>query len=132
VREDYLEFIADAKELIEEHGQDCWWQKAAPTVGGEPGYPVAGAQPQPIPCVIAFFSQKDLDRGVLQYMDVIPNTEVPDNVQIGLLAGGQSFTPENTDTIRRGAVDAAETAIVKFDVLAPNGTPVLYFITVTK
>lgn len=131
MKEDYASFIADAKELIEEFGQDCWWQKPAPTVAAVPGYPTAGAVPQPIPCQIAFFSQKDLDRGVLQYMDVMPETEVPDNAQVGLLAGGLSFTPENTDTIRRGAIDAAETAIVKMDLLAPNGTPVLYLITVT-
>lgn len=130
-RENYLEFIADAKELIEEFGQDCWWQKPAlPTVGGAPGYPVAGVPSQPHPCVIAFFSPKDLDRGVLQVMDVMPGTEVQDSSQIGLLAGGLGFTPENTDTIRRGAVDAQPISILKMDVLAPNGTPVLYFVTV--
>lgn len=130
MREDYLDFIQDAKELIDEFGQDCYWQKPAPTVGGEPGYPVAGALPQPIPCRIAFFSPKDLDRGVMQFMDVIPGTEVPDSSQVGLLAGGLSFTPENTDTIRRGAPDAAEISIIKMDLLAPNGTPILYFVTV--
>lgn len=130
MRETYADAIADAKELIEEFGQDCWWQKPAPTVAAEPGYPSAGALPQPIPCTIAFFSPKDLDRGVTQFMDVIPGTEVPDNAQVGLLAGGLSFTPELADTIRRGAANAREISILKLDLLAPNGTPVLYFITV--
>jgi hypothetical protein len=129
-RETYLDTIQDAKELINEFGQDCWWQKPAVTVGGVPGYPVAGALPQPLPCVIAFFSPKDLDRGVLQTMDVMPGTEVGDNAQIGLMAGGLDFTPENVDMIRRGAIDATPISILKMDVLAPNGTPVLYFITV--
>lgn len=129
-RENYLEFIKDAKELIEEFGQDCWWQKPGVTVAGAPGYPTKEALPQPLPCVIAFFSPKDLDRGVLQYMDVIPGTEVADNSQVGLMAGGQAFDPETTDTIRRGAIDAREISILKMDVLAPNGTPVLYTITV--
>jgi hypothetical protein len=130
-RENYLEFIQDAKELIEEFGQDCWWQKAPlPTVGGVPGYPVAAPPSQPLPCTIAFFSAKDLDRGVLQVMDVMPGTEVGDSQQVGLMAGGLAFEPETTDTIRRGAADAAEISIIKMDVLAPNGTPVLYFVTV--
>lgn len=131
VRENYLEFIQDAKELIEEFGQDCWWQKPAPvTVGGVPGYPVAGTLPSPVPCVIAFFSAKDLDRGVMQVFDTMPGTEVGDNQQIGLLAGGLDFDPETTDMIRRGDDEAEPISIIKMDLLAPNGTPVLYFITV--
>lgn len=129
-REDYLGFIEDAKELIDEFGQDCWWQKPGVTVAGVPGYPAAQALPQPLPCVIAFFSPKDLDRGVLQFFDVIPGTEVADNSQVGLLAGGQDFEPETTDTIRRGAIDARPISILKMDMVAPNGTPVLYFVTV--
>ena len=123
--------IAIAKEMIAEFGQDCWWQKPPSlNTGGIPGYPVAGALPDPIPCKIAFFSPTDMARGVLQFLDMIPGTEVADNTQIGLLAGGVSFTPENTDGIRRGADDADTVSIIKIDLLAPNGTPVLYTITV--
>lgn len=129
-REDYLEFIQDAKELIYEFGQDCWWQKPPVTVVAVPGYPSAGAPPQPLPCTIAFFSAKDLDRGVMQVFDMMPGTEVGDSTQVGLMAGGLEFEPETTDTIRRGAIDAPEISITKMDVLAPNGTPVLYFVTV--
>lgn len=127
----YDDDIATAKELIEEFGQTCYWQKPQPvTVGGSPGYPVAGDVPQPEECKIAFFRPKDLDSGVAQFMDVIPNTEVPDNTEIGLMAGDVSFVPEGTDRIRRGAIDAPAISIIKIDRLAPNGTPVLYYITV--
>lgn len=129
-REDYLEFIQDAKELIAEFGQDCWWQKPGTTVAGVPGYSTASDLPDPIPCKMAFFSQKDLDRGVMQFMDVIAGTEVPDNAQVGLLAGGIDFTPQNPDSVRRGAIDAEPSHIIKLDLLAPNGTPVLYYVTV--
>ncbi len=130
-REDYLDDIATANELIDEFGQDCWWQKPAPpTGGGSAGYPVAGALPQPVPVRIAFFRPKDLDSGVQQAMDMIAGTEVSDNTEIGLMAGDVPFTPENIDQVRRGAVDAEPISIVKMDKLAPNGTPVLYYVMV--
>lgn len=129
-REDFLDDIATARELIFENGQDCWWQKPAPTVAAVPGYPTAGALPQPIPCQIAFFRPKDLDAGVQQFMDTIPGTEVSDNTEIGLMAGDVPFTPDNLDRVRRGAVDAEPISIIKIDRLAPNGTPILYYVTV--
>ena len=128
----YDDDIATANELINEFGQPCFWQQPAPKSGGVPGYPGAGALPQPIPCTIAFFSPKDLDRGVTQYMDVMPGTEVADSTQVGLMAGDVPFDPKNTDMIRRGAVDAVPISIIKMDLLAPNGTPILWFVTVAK
>lgn len=129
-RETYFEAIADAKELLHEFGQDCWWQKPAPMNGGVPGYPVAGALPQLIPCVIAFFTPRDLNRGRMEFLGHIPDTEIPDNTQIGLMAGGLSFAPELTDMFRRGAVDANPVSLIQIDLLAPNGVPVLYYLTV--
>jgi hypothetical protein len=122
--------IATAKELIDEFGQDCWWQKPAPQTGGVPGYPTVGALPDPIPVKIAFFSGRDLNRGVFEFLSMMPGIEIPDNGEIGLLAGGLTFTPENTDTVRRGAIDAAESSVDKIDRLAPNGTPILYYVQV--
>lgn len=124
--------IATAQELIDEFGQECFWQKPAP-VDSEavPGYPTDGEQPDPIPCKIAFFSGRDLNRGTFEFLQQMGlSLEVPDNGEIGLLAGGISFTPELTDTLRRGAADAAEVSIDKIDRLAPNGTPILYYVTV--
>lgn len=123
--------IATAKELIDEFGQQCYWQKPAPTTGGEPGYPTVGDLPEPIPVKIAFFSGRDLNRGIFEFLSMMPGIEVPDNGEVGLMAGGLTFTPENTDMIRRGAADAAQCSIEKMDRLAPNGTPILYYITVT-
>lgn len=128
--EDYLDFIADAKEMIDEFGQTCWWQKPGVKVGGVPGYPGAAALPQPVACRIAFFRPKDLDSGVMQFGDMMPGTEVSDNTEIGLMAGGLAFTPENIDMVRRGVIDAPPISIIKLDRLAPNGTPVLWFVTV--
>lgn len=122
--------IATAKELIAEFGQTCYWQKPAPVVEVLPGYPNIGPLPAPVECRMVFFSPKDLDRGVGEWLALMQGTEVSMNTQVGLLAGGISFIPENTDTIRRGAIDANETSIHKIDLLAPNGDPVLYFVTV--
>jgi hypothetical protein len=128
--EDYLDFIADAQEMIAEFGQQCYWQKPAPKSGGTPGYPGSGSVPDPVAVKIAFFAPKDLDRGVQQFSDVIPGLEVADNTQVGLMAGGLSFTPENTDRIHRGTNNAEPISIIKIDLLAPNGTPVLWFVSV--
>lgn len=125
--------IATAQELIAEFGQDCWWQKPAPVASTAiPGYPTDGALPAPVPCKIAFFSARDLNRGTFEFLQQMGlSLEVPVSGEIGLLAGGISFTPEMTDTLRRGAVDAPEVSIDKLDRLAPNGTPVLYYVEVT-
>lgn len=125
--------IATAQELIAEFGQDCWWQKAAPkATNNVPGYPTDGALPTPVRCKIVFFSARDLNRGTFEFLQMIaPSFEVPDSGEIGLLAGGIEFTPEMTDTVRRGAVNADEVSVDKIDRLAPNGTPVLYYITVS-
>jgi hypothetical protein len=124
--------IATAKELIAEFGQTCYWQKPAPATGGVPGYPGVGTLPDPIECKMVFFSPKDLDRGVLSWRELMQASEVPTNGEIGLLAGGISFEPEVADTIRRSGATGRQWAIHKIDLLAPNGDPVLYFVTVTQ
>ena len=126
----YDDDIATAQELIAEFGQDCWWQKPAPVTGGTSAYPEVGELPDPIPVKIAFFSGRDLNRGVFEFLAMMPGIEIPDNGEIGLLAGGLSFEPENTDTVRRGAIDATESSVDKLDRLAPNGTPILYYVQV--
>ena len=128
----YDDDIATAQELIAEFGQDCWWQKPAPVLDNSvPGYPTVGALPAPIPCKIAFFSGRDLNRGAFEFLSMMPGIEIPDNGEIGLLAGDLSFTPENPDTIRRGAVDAVQDSVDKIDRLAPNGIPILYYVQVS-
>lgn len=129
----YDDDIATAQELIAEFGQTCYWQKPAPIDDDSvPGYPIEGEQPEPVECKIAFFSGRDLNRGTFTFLQqMLPSMEVPDNGEIGLLAGGIPFEPELTDTVRRGSPTAAESAITTIDRLAPNGEPILYYVTVT-
>lgn len=126
----YAPFIATAIKLIDKFGRACYWQKPPAYSGGTPGYPEVGATPDPIDCKMAFFSPRDLDRGVMEHLGMMPGTEVPDNAQIGLLAGGISFTPENTDRIYLDEALTQSLSIEKIDRIAPNGEPVLYFVTV--
>lgn len=119
--------IQTAQELIALYGADCLWQKPAPMVETTPGYPEAGETPDPIPCKIAFFSSRDLGRGTEEFLAMLAGMDVPANQEIGLLAGGVSFTPEATDWIVRSGTNLA---IKKIDRLAPNGTPILYYVTV--
>lgn len=125
----YDEDIATAKELIALYGQDCLWHKPAPVIGGVPGYPEIGAEPDPIPCKLAFFSSRDVGRGGAgAFLAMLRGTEVPANKEVALLAGGIDFEPENTDHIDRGGVLVA---IEQIDRLAPGGVPVLYYVTVS-
>lgn len=125
--------IATAQELIAEFGQDCWWQKPAPVASTAiPGYPTDGALPDAVPCKIAFFSARDLNRGTFEFLQQMGfSLEVPETGEIGLLAGAITFEPEMTDTVRRGAIDASESSVDKVDRLAPNGTPILYYVVVS-
>lgn len=124
--------IQTAKELLALYGQDCHWQKPAPAVEDVPGYPEDGPLPAPIPCKIAFFAPRDLGRGTNAFLAALAGTEVPSNTQIGLLAGGLSFTPELADTIVRDPNGAAtRLAIHEIDSVAPNGQAVIYYVTVS-
>lgn len=127
---DYTDDIATAQELLEEFGQQCYWQKPAPVAAGVPGYPTETELPEPIPCMIAFFNERDLNRGADEFKGMMQGTEVPKSCMIGLMAGGISFEPENNDMIHRGTVDAEPIAIKSIDIVAPDGTPVLYYISV--
>lgn len=124
----YDEDIATAKELIQEFGQDCFWQKPALPVADVPGYSVDGVLPDPIHCRMAFFSARDLDRGVEPFLSLMTNTEVPASGIIGLLAGGIEFDPKLTDTLRRGAANAPCLSIEDIDLIGPDGTPILYYV----
>ena len=121
--------IQTAKELIDLYGMDCLWQKAAPEVESEPGYPSTGATPDPLPVRMAFFTARDLNRGSEAFMAMMAGMEVSMSSEIGLLAGGLSFTPDDSDTIVR---DGVGSAIKSIDRLAPNGTPILYYVTVAS
>lgn len=124
----YDRSIATAQRLIRKWGEPCSWQKPAPTTETVPGYPEVGAAPDPVPCYLAFFSGRDLGRGrgLEAFLAMMPGMEVPKSNEFALLAGGLDFAPENTDTITRS--DGNLVAIKDIDRLAPNGTPVLYYV----
>ena len=127
--------IATAQELIAEFGRDVWFEGQVGLDTTVPGYPSEdplAPDPTLYKTKMAFFAPKDLDRGVMQFFDQMPRTEVPDNTQIGLLAGGQSFEPNVAQTIWFEQSKQTSTSISKIDILAPDGTPVLYFITVAR
>lgn len=124
----YDDDIATAKELIDEFGELCQWLGVPPVTGGTPGYPEVGETPDPINCKIAWFSNRDLGRGTVEWLQKMMGTEVPESGEIGLLAGGLTFEPSDLDSIRRS--NGATVSIKNIDRLAPNGEPVLYYVTV--
>lgn len=127
------EDIQAAAELIATYGADCHWQKPAPAVEDEPGYPTQGDAPDPVACKIAFFRGKDVGYAAEAFMAMLTGTEVPTSGEVGLMAGNVSFTPELTDTlIRNPGTEDLPLTIKSIDRIAPNGTPVLYFISVAS
>lgn len=121
--------VETAKELIALFGEDCAWHKPAPETAGEPGYPGEGVKPDPVPCKIAWFSPRDLGRGSEMFLALMRGTEVPQTGEIGLLAGGLAFLPELVDHVERA--DGSLRSITKIDKLAPNGLPILYYVSVS-
>jgi|SRR5690606_6467465 len=127
------EDVAAARELIDLYGIDCDWQKPAPLVEDEPGYPTVGDLPDPVRVKIAFFSPRDLGRGSEAFMALLVGTEVPTSGEIGLMAGGLSFSPDDSDSLIRDPEGAEEPlTITKIDRLAPNGLPILYYVSVAS
>lgn len=124
----FQEDIEAAIEMIAEVGADCLWRKApAVEEGDAPGYTTVGAAPDPIPCKIAFFRGKDVGYGGELFAQLMANSEVQMGAEVGLLAGGLGWTPDDEDTIQRGGDLLAITGI---DRIAPNGIPILYFVKV--
>lgn len=121
--------VQAARDLIDLFGEECQWHKPAPVGGGTPGYPDEGATPDPVPCKIAWFSPRDLGRGSEMFLALMRGTEVPQTGEIGLLAGGLAFLPELVDHVERA--DGSLRSITKIDKLAPNGLPILYYVSVS-
>lgn len=127
------EDVATARELIDLYGVACDWQKPAPLVETVPGYPTVGNLPDPVRVKIVFFSPRDLGRGGEAFMALLAGTEVPTTGEIGLMAGGLSFSPAVSDSLIRDPDSAKEPlTITKIDRLAPNGLPILYYVSVAS
>lgn len=125
------EDIQAAAELIAIYGADCLWQKPAPVVEDVPGYPTQGPVPDPVACKIAFFRGKDVGYASEAFMALLSGTEVPTSGEVGLMAGNVPFVPDDADTIVRNPDgENLRLTITGIDRIAPNGTPVLYFVSV--
>lgn len=127
----YTRQIASAKRSIASKGEACTWNKPAPEdADAAPWRDVRDpdADPLEFPVRIAWFSPRDLGRGTGEFLAAIMGTEVPEGVMIGLMAGGQGFEPTDADTITRA--DGSTVEPMSIDRLAPDGTPILYFVKV--
>jgi hypothetical protein len=115
----YDRAIATARRLIEKYGQRCQWQKPAAPADGAPSWRDQRAGEGPtFPVSIAWFPPGKAN----PMLALIPQTEVPDHSEVGLMAAGD-FEPKINDTINRFN---GTSRIVHFDKLAPNGTPIMY------
>lgn len=122
----YDSAIATANRLIAKFGAPCVWTKPAePDPNADPWRDERTGTPEENDVSIAFFSAKDLGYGTTLALAALAGTEVPVHNRMGLMPGGLSFDPELTDTLTFGG-DTID--VTKIDTLAPNGTPVLFFL----
>lgn len=117
--------IATAQRLISKFGQACTWRKTAVSTPNpaKPWEMLPGANTDATVKVV--FVSKFKEHFFLKYM---ANTEIPEGLFVGYMAA-QSFTPAINDILIRGSETLTIQAI---DIVAPNGEPILYIITVKR
>lgn len=123
----YDEEIADALELIEEHGQVCEWHKDG-VVPDDPDRPWLGGERVPVvknPS-ICFLPATDgaSGFGISKF-----RKEAADTVAFSTfgLMGAQDFTPEVRDRLVR---DGSPLVLAAVDTLAPNGEVILHILSI--
>lgn len=117
--------IATAKTLIAKYGQSCTWRKTAVSTPNpaKPWEMLPGANTDTTVKVV--FVSKFKEHFFLKYM---ANTEIPEGLFVGYMAA-QSFTPAINDLLIRGSETLTIQAV---DIVAPNGEPILYIVTVKR
>lgn len=123
--------IASAARAIATKGEACVWKLPAPAdTDAAPWRDVRDGVPTDKDVSIAWFSERDLGRGSSEFAALLAGTEVPQGCEVGLMAGGLDFEPLESHTIVRSDTKTYE--IEKLDRLAPNGTPILFYVTVKR
>ena len=127
---DYAGFAAMAVEMIAAAGQTVQWRKPQPDVeGSDPWRDDRDGEPIEFAPKMVFLSPIDAARGRGRNDTTMfsSGTDVVNYSEVGLLAGDCGFVPEVTDSLYRNG-NVSEIAAI--DKIAPNGTPILYFIAV--
>lgn len=131
----YAGAIASAKRMIAAKGQACLWRKpAALDETADDWRDIREGEPTDVEVRIAWFSPRDLGRGTEGFLQALAGSsvDVAEGSEIGLMAS-VAFEPLSSDTIVKGTdPEGAETAIQSIDRIAPDGTPILYFVKVKR
>ena len=117
--------IATAQRLISKFGQSCTWRKTDVSTPNpvKPWEMIPGTVTDAAVKVV--FVSKFKEHFFLKYM---ANTEIPEGLFVGYMAA-QSFTPAINDLLIRGSETLTIQAV---DIVAPNGEPILYIVTVKR
>lgn len=114
--------IAAAQRVIKQKGQLVTWVPHDVTTNGAQPWkttPVTNAPTFPV--YIVFLSEGSNVANALFHL--LKGTSVPAGAPRGLMGAVTGFTPAVNDTVLRGT----ETLVIKaIDIIAPNGTPILY------
>lgn len=120
---EYDRQVATAKRLIAKKGQDVTWKSledGAPSDPSKPWRPSAATSTEHT-VKIAFLPVDRRGDETRRYRE---GTAVPEGSLLGYMAQ-VDFTPALKDVIVR---DGEELTVLNFDLIAPNGTPILYIL----
>jgi hypothetical protein len=119
------EAIKDAKDSIRDAGAKVIWRQRGnpvPVVGQE--WKAASAPDVDHPVVIAFVPNTRINFEAQRQLQDVPS--VKSGAEMGLMAGGQTFTPDSKDVVIRNGVTLQIDAI---QIIRPQGIPVLYIVS---
>jgi hypothetical protein len=108
----YADEIASARDAITEAGDTVLWQRAGTTLGTVP---------------IVWLPSAQLSQWALQFGREL---QVPIGYRYGLMPGDVPFIPASRDQVTGS--DGVTRNIEMADVLAPDGTAILYYLYVSE
>ena len=118
---DYTQDIIDAQADIKEAGAQVIWRKIVRVDDPDKPWNATEAPPQDFPVSMLFLTN-GLSNPLVSLMR---NTDITDGAPDAIMAGGLTFTPELTDMIIN---DTEEFVVDSIGLLAPDGTPILYYL----
>lgn len=116
--------VATAQRLISKCGEVCQWSVAPTPITPDPAKPFIqenGVAGPPTPVSIVFKTD-----AASPLFELLQSSKIEGSGLKALLAAKAGLAPKIADTVIRS--DGTKLALKSIDPLAPNGSPVLYFL----
>lgn len=114
--------IKGAQKQIKADGQLVTWRKPNKSTSNTQPWKSTGIAQNPTDFPVSMVFLRVTSKSIERFMNA---TDVTIGAPYALMAGGLAFVPEMTDIIIR---DGVQLVVESIDILAPNGTPILYYV----